>query len=337
LQGKLSELLGQRNHKQGNLVSIVLPLFNEEESLPVVLAEFFGYLSVNLPDYRFEITFVDDCSSDRSYEIITDASSGTPENIKLSVVQLAKNSGSHVAITAGINIARGDFIIIMASDGQDPVSVISELLSEWKAGSDLILASRKDNLDQSGLAKNISRLAWKLMNWSTNIKMPETGCDLLGMDRKVADAFNRMDERNTTFIFRILSLGFKQKEIQYIKRSRVGGTSKWTFLKKLAIMFDAITGFSSRPLRLITKLGLILFFVLMMRWVYVVADIYVFNHEPTDLTIILNTIFSILAILVLIIGMVGDYIWRILDETRKRPLYEIRKSDGKLFDDLKNQ
>ncbi len=310
-----------------------MPLFNEEESLPAVIKEFFDYLPDKLSAYRFEITFVDDCSNDSSYQIIQRLANNSPENIKLSVVQLARNSGSHVAITAGINIARGDFIIIMASDGQDPVDVISTLTEKWNAGSELILASRKDNLDQSYLSKFISRSAWKLMNWSTNINMPETGCDLLGMDRMVADAFNKMDERNTTFIFRILSIGFRQEEFQYIKRARFGGNSKWTFLKKISTMFDAITGFSSRPLRLITNFGLIVFFVLVLRWFYVLADIYLFKNEPTALTIILNTIFSALAILVLIIGMVGDYIWRILDETRKRPLYEIRKSDGTFFEE----
>lgn len=328
----LNILFNNKDKKYGNLISIILPLYNEADSLPFVLNELFEYLPINLPNYNFEISFIDDCSTDDSYNIIKNTSNNTPQNIKLSVLQLSKNSGSHVAITAGINVSRGDFTIIMASDGQDPVSVISDLIEKWQLGNDLILASRADNLDHGIISKYFSNAAWKLMNWSTNIKMPESGCDLLGMDKTVVNAFNKIEERNTTFIFRILSLGFKQTEIQYIKRARIAGKSKWTFLKKISIMFDAITGFSNRPLRLIINFGLIIFLALVIRWVIVVFKIYVLKQTPTDLTIILNTIFTALAIQVLILGVIGDYIWRILDETRKRPIYEFKKVDGNIFD-----
>lgn len=326
-------ILFKRSKKhRGKLISIIMPLYNEEESLSFVLNELFEYISNSLQDYKFEITFIDDCSTDSSYDIVEKASLKTPANIRLSVAQLSRNSGSHIAITAGLNISRGDFTIVMASDGQDPASVISELIAEWENNNELVLASRFDNLDHGFISKIMSHLAWKVMNWSTNIRMPETGCDLLGMDRIVLDAFNEMDERNTTFIFRILSLGFKQKEIQYVKRARVGGKSKWTLLKKVSIMFDAITGFSNRPLKLVTNIGLIVFIVLVFRWIFVIFNVYVLHNPPTDLTIILNTIFTAMAFQVLILGMIGDYIWRILDETRKRPVYEIRKVDGEIFD-----
>lgn len=319
--------------KRGKLISIVLPIYNEEDSLPKLIEEFFSYLPSFLPEYLFEITFIDDCSKDSSFEIVTTFAKASPKNIKLSIVQLSKNSGSHIAISAGINISRGDFVVIMASDGQDPVSIIKTLIDRWQSGNELILASREDNLGQGFFSKRISKTAWKLMNWSTNINMPEKGCDLLGMDRLVVDAFNRLDERNTTFIFQILSLGFKQTEVQYVKRARFGGKSKWTIFKKIAILLDAISGFSSRPLKLITNFGLLIFLILLFRWFYVVFDIYILGNEPTELTIILNSLFSALAIVVLLIGMVGDYIWRILDESRKRPIYEFRRIEGEVFDD----
>ena len=325
-------LFGKSKKKRGNLISIILPLYNEEGSLPVVLNELFEYLPSALPNYKFEITFIDDCSTDNSYALVKEAAKRAPNAIKLSIAQLSRNSGSHVAITAGLNISRGDFTIIMASDGQDPAVVISQLIKEWENENELVLASRSDNLDHGIISKTLSKFAWKVMTWSTNIKMPETGCDLLGMDRIVLNAFNQMDERNTTFIFRLLSLGFKQKEIQYIKRARVSGNSKWTFLKKVSIMLDAITGFSNRPLKLITNLGLSVFIILVFRWVYVVFNVYILHKSPTELSIVLNTIFTALALQVLILGVIGDYIWRILDETRKRPVYEIRKIDGEIFD-----
>jgi len=327
----ISTLFSKKSSKNGNLISVILPLYNEEGSLPFVLNELFEYLPNKLSNYNFEITFIDDCSTDNSYSIVKEASLHAPINVKLSVAQLSKNSGSHIAITAGLNISRGDFTIIMASDGQDPADVISQLIEEWEKGNELVLASRLDNLDHNIISNTISRFAWLLMNWLSEINMPKTGCDLLGMDKIVLKAFNKMDERNTTFIFRILSLGFKQKEIRYIKRTRVSGSSKWTIVKKISIMLDAMTGFSSRPLRLISKFGLLFFIILVFRWFFVVFNIYILNRPPSDLTIILNTIFSIFALQILILGVIGDYIWRVLDETRKRPIYEIRKIDGEIF------
>lgn len=332
MKDNIYKLLAQNKEKKGNLVSVILPVYNEESSITYVINELFDYLNTNHQEYKFEITFIDDCSIDNSYNLIKDMARKTPVNSRMSVVKLSKNSGSHVAITAGLNICRGDFVIIMSSDGQDPPEVITSLIKEWEQENDLILASRLDNLDHSKVSNFISKIAWKIMNWSTKIEMPETGCDLLGMDKKVVVAFNKMDERNTTFIFRILSLGFKQKEIQYIKRARIAGKSNWTFFKKFSIMLDAITGFSSKPLKIITVFGMFVFFILVIRWVYVFFGIVFLNKNPSMLTIILNTIFTALAVQVLILGFVSDYIWRILDETRKRPIYEISKVDGEVFD-----
>ncbi len=327
----ISKLFEDKKKQRGNLVSVILPLYNEELSLPFVLDELYQYLST-LNNYRFEITFIDDCSKDNSYETVKKLSYQSPANVKVSVARLSKNSGSHIAITAGLNIARGNFTVIMASDGQDPAAIIGDLISEWEKGSELVLASRNDNLDHGFIAKWFSSMAWKLMNWSTNVKMPAKGCDLLGFDSKVLKAFNKMDERNTTFIFRILSLGFRQKEIEYVKRARVAGTSNWTFFKKLAIIADAISGFSSRPLKMITHFGLGIFTILILRWIVVVFKIYILKEDPSDLTIILNTIFTSLALQILLLGFIGDYIWRILDEARKRPQYEISEIDGHIFE-----
>jgi glycosyltransferase involved in cell wall biosynthesis len=329
-QKNLASFFELKNTPKGNLISIILPLYNEEGSIEIVLDELYKYLTGS--KYRFEITFIDDFSTDSSFKKVVEQSKKAPVNIKVSIARLAKNSGSHVAITAGLNIAQGNFIIIMASDGQDPASVVGQLITEWENGNELVLASRIDNLDHSFISNFFSNCAWRLMNWSTNLNMPKKGCDLLGLDKKVLDAFNKMDERNTTFIFRIFSLGYKQKEIEYVKRARVAGKSNWTFLKKLSIMADAISGFSSRPLKLIINFGVVVFLLLIARWMVVIFKIYFLNESPSELSVILNTVLTALAIQVLILGFIGDYIWRILDETRKRPLYEISEVDGQIFE-----
>jgi dolichol-phosphate mannosyltransferase len=328
----IQQLFQQHSRSRGNLISIVLPVYNEQECLPEVVKELTTYFADCQPHYRFEMTFVDDRSTDGSFALLKEMSKNTPANVKLSALRLAKNSGSHIAITAGLNISRGDYTIIMASDGQDPAEVIGELILHWEKGNDMVFAAREKNLDHGFIDNLFSYLAWKVMIWSTKVPMPSKGCDMLGMDRKVLDAFNRMDERNTTFIFGIFSLGFKKKEITYIKRDRIAGKSKWNFFRKVAILLNAITGYSSRPLKLITNFGLFVFIVLMLRWLWVIIRIYVFDIPPTDLTILLNTIFTSLGLVILLLGFIGDYIWRILDETRKRPLYEFSEVEGEIFD-----
>ena len=333
MQGSLGELFRRKSKVKSNFISLVLPLYNEQESLGILLDELCKYLSKNHSKYLFEITFVDDYSTDSSYSIIKNYSDSTPNNIRLSVVQLSKNSGSHIAITAGLNISRGDFVIVLASDGQDPMEVISTLINEWKKGAELVLAARSDNLDHGAISKLLSKMAWKIMKWSTGLEMPKLGCDLFGVDRKVINAYNKLNERNTAFLFRLLSLGFKQKEIVYLKRERIGGKSKWTLFKKIAVLMNAITSFSNRPLKLISKFGLTLFVILVFRWLYVIYKVYFIGIEPSEFNLIINTIYTALAIQVLIIGFIGDYIWRVLDETRKRPEYEVRKVDGEIFDE----
>lgn len=331
----ISTLLIKEKKEKGKLISIILPVFNEEENIEFMINGLSHYLSQELPMYKFEVLFVDDCSTDNSFQLINQLSGKTHENVRFAAVRLAKNSGSHIAITAGLNLARGNFTMIMASDGQDPFQIVGELVAEWENGYDLVLAARQHNLGKDFIGNLFSLIAWRLMNWATKIKVPRKGCDLLGLDEKVLKAFNQIDERNTTFIYRILSLGFKQKEIEYVKLARHAGKTKWNTIKKFAIIIDAVKGYSSRPLKIITNIGYLAATVLILRWIFVMYKIYVLKKEPIELEIILNSLFTGLAVQVLILGFIGDYIWRILDETRKRPIYNICETIGHIFEDEK--
>jgi glycosyltransferase involved in cell wall biosynthesis len=328
----IKDIFNKLNPKEEHHLSIVLPVYNEEESLPKMLDALTTYLGSRQAEYNWELIFIDDFSTDRSFDILAAYSKKQFKNIRIAVLQLSKNSGSHIAITAGINLSRADLTIIMASDGQDPPEVIEQLINHWKDGEKIILAARDGNLDKSSTGNLFSRMAWKIMNWATGIDMPEKGCDMLAIDKQPLEAFNKMDERNTTFIYRLLSLGYSPKVITYLKRERIGGQSKWTFWKKVRIMLDAITGYSNRPLRLITRLSLLLFFVLIIRWGFVIFKLVISGEEPDDRTVILNSIFTSLAVTVLIMSALGDYIWRILDEARKRPIYNFNKIEGTIFE-----
>lgn len=318
----------------GRLISLILPVYNEVESLPFVFDELYAYIGAEQKDFLFEIMCIDDGSTDESVSVILEHAAKAPANVRVSVSQLSKNSGGHIAITAGLNISRGDFTIVMASDGQDPAPLIGELIERWQNGHNILLAARRVNLDQGRVGQFISLIAWRLMAWSTQINAPRKGCDVLGLDRLALDAFNRMDERNTTFIFRVLSMGFRRDEFEYDKRARTKGQSSWNIWRKLYIFFDAVTGYSSRPLRLITGMGIVVFFLIIFRWLLVLYNVYVLGNIPTDLEVILNSIFSSLSVVIILLGAIGDYIWRILEETRKRPIYDINDVKGRIFDDV---
>lgn len=331
----IHDIFTKFNPKEKKRLSIVLPVYNEEACLPVMLESLTKYLAKEQKQYNWEIIFIDDFSKDRSFAILTDYSKKSFENIRIAALQLSKNSGSHIAITAGLNISRADFTIIMASDGQDPPEVIDTLIKHWENGEKIILAARAENLDHSFIGNLFSKAAWKIMNWATGIEMPAGGCDMLGVDKLPLEAFNKIDERNTTFIYRLLSLGYSPKTVTYTKRERIGGQSKWTFIKKIRILLDAVTGYSNRPLRLIARFSLLIFLVLLIRWGFVIFRLLMSGEEPDDRTVILNSIFTSLAVTTLILSALGDYIWRILDETRKRPVYHFGKVEGRIFDETK--
>jgi len=326
----LESLLEEYKKENGNLITIILPVFNEIECLPFVVPEIINYLNTQQQKYFWQLIFVDDCSTDNSYQYLSKIAETVYDKVKIITFKLSKNSGSHIAISAGLKFSNGDFTIIMASDGQDPVEVIGELISQWENKFDFVIAARKNNLDHNELNLWLSNTAWKLMNWFTKINMPQGGCDMLGIDKKVLFAFNKMDERNTTFIYRLLSLGFDQKVLYYSKKERIAGKSKWTLIKKIKIIIDVITSHSSRPLRLITKFSLIITFILLLRWLFVIINVFILGGKVTDLEVILNTIFTTTAFIMMTLSAIGDYIWRILDEARKRPQFEISKIAGNI-------
>ncbi len=321
-------VVGDFSGGRGSQICIVLPVFNEAGILPEVMDGLFSYLGGACPDYLFELLFIDDASHDGSFEVIDEHRKMAPPNVRVSICRLSRNSGGHIAITAGLNLSCADFTVVMASDGQDPPEVVGQLIAGWKEGYNIVLAARQINLDQTPIERWVSQMAWRFMSWCTGVAVPQKGCDLLGMDRLALRAFNRMDERNTTFIFRIFSLGFRRKQVEYVKRARLGGRSKWNVWRKVHILLDAITGYSSRPLRVLSALGLVAFVVLAFRWIYMVSNIYIFRQPVTDLEVILNSIFTSLSVVILLLGIIGDYIWRILDEVRKRPVYEVAELGG---------
>jgi dolichol-phosphate mannosyltransferase len=304
------------------LISIILPAYNEQENLPVLLKRLTD-VSAQLPAYDFEFIFVDDCSSDETPTTLNDLKKGDQ---RIHIIRFARNCGSHAAVEAGLHYCRGDAAIVLATDLQDPPEIIPRLIEPWQKGFKTVWGVRQKREGESLSTIACSRAYYFLMNHLTDVVQPPSGADVFLIDRAVVEAVKRSPEKNSEIFMLIAWLGFSQTQIMYIKEARYAGTSKWNFTKLLKLFFDSLISFSYVPLRCMSLMGVI--FAL----VGLVYGAYVFINAFRDDTPIPG--FSSLMIVILLLGgfqmsmmgMLGEYLWRTYDETRKRPKYVIEKN-----------
>jgi dolichol-phosphate mannosyltransferase len=304
------------------LISIILPAYNEQENLPLLFDRLVNVAS-QLPAYDFEFIFIDDCSSDKSPDIL---SKFKKQDQRVHIIRFARNCGSHAAVEAGLHFCRGDSAIMLATDLQDPPEMIPRLIEQWQKGFKTVWGVRDKREGEGFVTIACSRIYYFLMNRLTDVKQPPTGADVFLIDRAVIDALKKAPEKNSEIYMLIAWLGFSQSSIMYVKEARHAGISKWNFTKLLKLFFDALISFSYVPLRCMSLMGVIFAFV------GLVYGAYVFINAFRDDTPIPG--FSSLMIVILLLGgfqmammgMLGEYLWRTYDETRKRPKYVIEKN-----------
>ena len=305
------------------LYSIITPVYNEEKNLHLlhdrlikVFAEIGG---------KYEWIIIDDHSSDSSYEIIKNLAT---ENSNVYSMRLSKNYGSHKAITAGLSIVKGDLAIVMASDLQDPPETIPEMINKWQTGTQIVWAVRNIRIGETTLTKALSLFYYWIMRKIVGMKdLPETGADYFLIDRTVIEALKLFKESNMN-IFSLLNwMGFKQDNVLYDKQARLHGKSGWTFRKKIKLLIDSVTSFSHFPIRFMTYMGI---GIASIGFLYAC---FVFNNALSGIPIpgwsSLIIVITLLGGLQLImIGVLGEYLWRVLDESRRRPLFLIEEKNG---------
>lgn len=301
------------------VVSLVVPAWNEEANVPGLLARF-DALTATHPWAHFELILVDDGSTDATVGNARRLSEGRD----VVVVELARNFGSHQAISAGLQAARGDCAIVLGADAQEPLSLVTEFLEHWQEGYDVIWGVRRTRT--RGWASELpSRLFSYLFTRYANLdNYPPEGPSGVLLDRDVIAEVNRLEERNRNVLALIAWLGFRQTRVQYDQLPRVHGTSRWTTARMIKLAVDSLIQFSSMPLRLCTFLGL---FVAATGVVYAailtvraLAGVPTPSGWPTLLVITL----LLSGTQLLVIGVMGEYLWRAVEEVRSRPLYVIR-------------
>ena len=306
------------------MISVVLPIYNEEKGLK----SFIDDLHTQLKDIKqnFEIILVNDGSTDQSLELIQSLCSNHSE---LKFIGLSRNFGHQIAVSAGIDYASGDQVILMDADGQDPPELIPDLISKMNEGYDVVYAKRIKRANESLVKKWTASFFYKLLNKITSIEIPVDTGDFRIINRKVVDALKQMPEKQRYLRGQIAWLGFKQTPIEYERKGRNAGETNYTYRKMIRLAIDAITSFSNWPLRLATISGFVcafLGFILILYTLY--AKFILKIYEPGWPSLMISIVF-LGGIQLLGIGMIGEYIARINDNGKKRPLYLVDETNIK--------
>lgn len=305
------------------LISVVTPVYNEQASL-AAYREAIEQTLFSLQDCRFEIIFVDDGSSDSSWSMIE---SICAEDDRFRGLRLSRNFGAHAALSAGISEARGDAVATLAADLQDPVSVVPRFIERWRAGAQIVWGRRRRR-EEPAWRILTSALFFRLVR---RYAMPRgsrfaTGSFFL-IDRLVVDCFLRFPERNRITFALVAWTGFDQDEVIYDRLGRRAGVSGWSFGRMLKAMYDTFIGFSQVPARLMTIVGAVTSLLAIPFSLYLVLSWWLTDTVPgwTGLMLGLTVFFGLQF---LMMGLVGEYLYRIYSEVTERPLYFISRQTG---------
>lgn len=307
-------------------LSIIIPTYFNELNIKKTYAELEKEVLLKLKKYNYELIFVDDGSKDNTVSEINKVMKNH-KNIKL--VTLSKNFGSHSAILAGLSVCSGDVATFISSDLQDPPSIILRMLEKWEQGNQAVIAVRKDR-EESFIQKFFSNTYYKIMQKIAIDNMPNGGFDCFLIDKKIINILVEMKEKNTSLMGLILWSGFKLEKIYYVRKKREDGKSGWTLKKKIKYFTDSIISFSFFPIKCIIVLGLIFFVISVFALIFILCQ-KIFGNIPVPgyTTIALILIMSS-GLILLTLGIIGEYLWRIFDSVRPRPTFiidEIKESE----------
>ena len=306
-------------------ISIIIPAYNEEESLPI-LYERLSKLMDNMKEYNFEILFVNDGSKDKTIEIIKNM---REKDNRICYVDFARNFGKEIAMIAGLDYATGDCVIFMDADLQDPPELVPELVKYWEQGYDDVYAKRRSRKGETWLKKFTSKMYYKVLQHVTKVEIQEDTGDFRLLDRRCVNALKKLREsqRNTKSMFSWI--GYNKKEVLYDRDPRVAGSTKWNYVKLMDLAIDGITSLTTSPLRISTFIAIPTFIVLFVYFVYVIAKSFIIHEAIQAFQAIILLILFFSGIQILLFGIIGEYLGRIFNETKNRPLYLVNEYNGK--------
>ena len=305
-------------------VTIIVPAYNEEESLPF-LYERMNKLMENTKQYEFEILFINDGSKDKTLELIKEYRN---QDERYCYVDFSRNFGKETAMIAGLDYATGDCVIFIDADLQDPPELIPELLKYWEEGYDDVYARRRSRDGETFLKKFTSKMYYKVLQKMTRIEIQKDTGDFRLLDRRCVNALKKLREsqRNTKSMFSWI--GYNKKEVLYDRDARVAGKTKWNYMRLIDLAIDGITSFTTSPLRLATWVAIPTFLLLFIYFIYVIIKCIVTGEVMHAFQAIILLVLFYSGVQILLFGIVGEYLGRIFNETKNRPLYLVNEYNG---------
>lgn len=302
-------------------ICILVPAYNESEVLPKLFKRL-EMLIKNNKKYNFYILIVNDGSTDNTLKVIEKYAS---KNNNISYLNLSRNFGKEIALLAGLDYANGDATVIIDADLQDPPELIPTLIKWWEEGYDDVYAKRKSRLGESILKIFTSKLYYRILNHVTDVPIQKDTGDFRLLDRRVIEALRqyRESQRNTKSLFSLV--GFKKKEVLYDRDPRAAGKTKWNYRKLFNLAIDGITSFTTAPLRIVSIIGVAVSFVAFLYIIYLLLRPLFGVATGDGYSSIMAAILFIGGVQLLSLGVIGEYIARIFNESKQRPLYLIER------------
>jgi glycosyltransferase involved in cell wall biosynthesis len=304
-------------------ITILLPAYNEEESISLIETNMNQVINNN-PDYDWEFLIVNDGSTDNTLQQLLKLHSKNP---RYNIVDLSRNYGKEIAMMAGFDYTKGDATIIMDADMQHPIDVIPEMLHYWEEGYDDVYAQRKVT-KETWFKRTSSKLYYRLLQSLTRIPIQQNTGDFRLLDRSCIEALRQMreSERNTKGMYSWI--GFHKKGIYYNQKERIAGKTKWTLPSLINLAIDGITSYTIAPLRLASLLGIIVSFIAFLYLIYIIIVTNFYGDPVQGYPTIMVTILFLGGIQLLSLGIIGEYLGRIFNESKRRPGYFINSYNG---------
>jgi polyisoprenyl-phosphate glycosyltransferase len=302
-------------------ISVVIPVFNEEQNLMVLYERLLNSVTLISNDYEF--IFVNDGSKDKSLAIIK---SLAEKNAQVKYIDFSKNFGHQLAVFAGLENAKGDAIVIIDADLQDPPELINDLFAKMKEGYDVVYAQREHRQGESWHKLMTAKLFYRFINSLSDVAIPLDTGDYRIISRKINDIITSMPERNKFLRGQIAWTGYNQTFITYKRDERYAGKTNYSYSKMFAFAFDGITAFSNLPLRLATYLGFIVSVISFFIILYTLYQKYLNGNVVQGWSSLMVSILFVGGVQLICLGILGEYLGRIMDNVKQRPLYIVRES-----------
>jgi len=307
------------------LISIVVPCYNEEEVFSTTHQRLTAVLSELEGRYEYEIIYVNDGSADKTLPLLEEAAQ---KDKHVKVISFSRNFGHQVAITAGLDHCKGNAAVVIDADLQDPPKVILAFIQKWEEGYDVVYGKRRERIGETPFKLITAKYFYRIINRLSDVEIPMDTGDFRLMDRKALDQFLSMREVYRFVRGMVAWVGFKQVFVEYDREERFAGTTKYPLKKMLKLASDAILSFSNIPLKLATFLGFFTSAIAFIGILYALfTRLFTDNYEP-GWTMLMLSVLLIGGIILIVLGIIGGYIGRIYGEIKKRPLYIIRDKFG---------